>query len=101
MSRFHARDSFPPGNTSSPRIDSHISISDSTPPTVGLAASTDPFHAPADVPTMTSGVIPRSSSARSMPTSLTAWLPPPASTNAVRVPRDTRRRSWLIEMLTG
>ena len=31
-----------------------------------------------------------------MPTWLTAWLPPPASTNAVRGSRTRRRRSWLI-----
>ena len=82
--RFHARDSLPPGNTSSPRSDSHMPPGARLRRSVGLAASTDPLNAPADVPTITSGVMPRSSRARSMPTSLTAWLPPPESTNAVR-----------------
>src|SRR5882724_8647477 len=43
-----------------------------------------PLSAPAEVPTTTSGTIPRSRSARSIPTWLTPWFPPPDSTNAVR-----------------
>ena len=73
------------------------------PPRPGSAslAMTEALHAPAEVPTSTSGTMSRSSSALSIPTWQTAWLPPPASTNAVRSARVGRRRSWLIEVLTG
>src|SRR5262245_41005348 len=101
VSRFHARAIFPPGNTMSPRSCSQVSTSRSTPARFGIAAMTDAFHAPAEVPTSTSGTMSRSSSARSMPTWQTAWLPPPESTNAVPFAFVPRRRSWLIVVLTG
>ena len=53
-------------------------------------AITEALHAPAEVPTRTSGTMSRSNSAFSIPTWQTAWLPPPASTNAVRIGRGVR-----------
>ena len=50
-----------------------------------MAAIAAPLNAPAErADRCTSGTMSRSSSARSIPTWLTAWLPPPESTNAVR-----------------
>ena len=71
-----------PGKIWPVRSDSHTSAMCSTLATVGSVATTDPFRAPAEVPITTSGVIPRSNRARSIPTWLTHWLPPPESTNA-------------------
>ena len=49
----------------------------------GSAATNAPLIAPTEVPTTTSGLIPASVSAHSMPTSCAPITPPPPSTNAV------------------
>src|SRR5487761_1436887 len=49
----------------------------------GSAATNAPLIAPTEVPTTTSGTMPASARARSMPTSCAPSTPPPPSTNAV------------------
>jgi hypothetical protein len=49
----------------------------------GSAATHTPLMAPTEVPTTTSGWMPASASARSIPTSKAPSTPPPPSTNAV------------------
>src|SRR5689334_13619854 len=51
---------------------------------LGSLATTSPLTAPTEVPSTRSGVIPRSRSARSMPTSTAPSNPPPPRTTAVR-----------------
>src|SRR3954452_4165856 len=50
---------------------------------VGSAATSAPLMAPTDVPTIRSGLIPLSKSARSIPTSAAPSTPPPPRTKAV------------------
>ena len=54
-----------------------------SPPSVGSRATMAPLSAPTLVPSTRSGMISRSNSARSMPTSTAPSTPPPPSTNAV------------------
>lgn len=48
----------------------------------GRDAMNPPLNAPTEVATIMSGAMPRSYSARSIPTSIAQWLAPPDSTNA-------------------
>ena len=89
---FQARRIALPGKTRSPVRPSHTSWSRSSFLSVRSVASAAPLSAPADVPTMTSGRMPRSRRARSIPTWLTPWFPPPESTNAVVGSRASRER---------
>ncbi len=63
-------------------MSAHVSASRWTIATVGSLATAAPLIAPTDVPTTRSGTIPRSISARSIPTSLAPSCPPPPSTKA-------------------
>ena len=64
-------------------VAAHSSVSRSTTARSGWRATIAPLRAPTLVPRTRSGTIPRSSSARSMPTSTAPRTPPPPRTNAV------------------
>ena len=98
-STFHTRWSRPPGNSRSPSIPSHTSSSRSIPASVGRVATAAALSEPADEPMTTSGTMSRSNSARSIPTWLMPWFPPPESTNAVvrRWPFSHRARAAIAK----
>ena len=71
----------------------HSSVSRSITAGVGSRATIAPFRAPTLVPSTRSGVMSRSNSARSMPTSAAPSTPPPPSTNAVVMRSAATRRA--------
>src|SRR4051794_19716089 len=75
------------------------SVSRSTTSSLGSRATSAPLRAPTLVPSTRSGVMPRSKSARSMPTSTAPRSPPPPSTNAVVMPPSHERGSHELRVL--
>src|SRR6478672_5961536 len=72
-------------------VAAHSSVSRSTTARSGCRATIAPLSAPTLVPRTRSGTMPRSRSARSMPTSTAPRTPPPPSTKAVLGPEGQER----------
>ena len=86
--RFQARDRRPPGNTSSPRSDSQVASSRSTPRRLGVGRDRRPVERARRAPDDDVGDDVALEQGAQHPDLATAWLPPPESTNAVRERAD-------------